>query len=247
MNREDIINKIRQTLEPLEFVYAMWLEGSDANGHLDEYSDIDINVDVEDEQVEQVFEIVEGLFELDFYYDNSGDNKQKQKIYHVKGTGRYLMIDFNLQPHSSNSSNSTFAFGDTIDVCKVLFDKAVVIRYVQPDTSEYKADHQYWLKESGYRFSQIDRVHKYVLRNQYPEAFIYYNKYVIEPIVFLLRMKYTPAKLGYYMVHISQHIPEYELVKLNRLLQVQNVESIGNNLEFAKAWYNELTRKNPDA
>lgn len=56
----------------------------------------------------------------------------------------------------------------------------------------------------------------------------------------LIRMKYTPSKLEYHMIHISHHIPKDELEKLNNLLKVSSVNDIENNLEFAKKWYNEL-------
>ena len=240
ISRQEIINKYVSALKPLEYVYAMWLEGSDANGHLDEYSDIDINVDVADEHEAEVFSLVENLFELDAIHIISGYSKHKQRVYHIKGTSEYLMIDFNLQPHSCNSQNSTFRYNDNIDVNITLFDKANVIKYVEQNPNEYASEHLYWLKESEYRFSQLCRVHKYTLRNQYPEALIYYNKYVVEPLVMLIRMKYTPSKLEYHMIHISQHIPKDELEKLNKLLQVSSVSDIANNLEFAKKWYNEL-------
>ena len=240
ISRQEIINKYKSTLEPLEYVYAMWLEGSDANGQLDEYSDIDINIDVADEYEAEVFKLIESLFEYDSIYDTSGNSKQKQRIYHIKETSEYLMIDFNLQPHSCNSENSTFVYNDEIDVNLTLFDKANVIKYVELNPKWYAKEHQYWFKESKYRFSQLCRVRKYTLRNEYPEAFIYYNKYVVEPIVMLLRIKYTPAKVNYHMIHISRHIPKNELQKLNRLLQVSNVDDIANNLDYAVKWYNCL-------
>lgn len=105
---------------------------------------------------------------------------------------------------------------------------------------EVVSEKRYWEKESTYRFSQISRVEKYCLRGLYPEAFVYYQKYVVEPLVFTLRMKYTPTKIWYYMVHISDHIPQEEVEKLNRILQVSGVDDIMANLQFAVEWYHEL-------
>jgi len=65
---------------------------------------------------------------------------------------------------------------------------------------------------------------------------------VVAPLVFTLRRKYTPTKIGYYMVHISDHIPQVEVEKLNRVLQVSGVEDILANLTFAEEWYRELTK-----
>ena len=78
------------------------------------------------------------------------------------------------------------------------------------------------------------------MRGLYPEAFIYYQKYVVEPLVFILRSKYTPTKIWYYMVHISDHIPQAEVEKLNRILRVSSVDDIMENLHFAEEWYHAL-------
>ena len=72
---------------------------------------------------------------------------------------------------------------------------------------------------------------------------MYYQKYVVEPLVFTLRRKYTPTKIWYYMVHISDHIPQTEVERLNRILQVSGVKDILANLSFAEEWYQELTRE----
>ena len=67
-----IIEKLSEALEPLPYVYAFWLEGADAAGTADEYSDIDFWVDFEDDYEEQAYEAVEnalsGLSEIDYKY-----------------------------------------------------------------------------------------------------------------------------------------------------------------------------------
>ncbi|NLM61924.1 MAG: hypothetical protein GX193_07595, partial [Clostridiales bacterium] len=50
---------MKERLEPLHFVYAMWLEGADAVCAVDEYSDIDIWVDFEDAYEEEAYQAVE--------------------------------------------------------------------------------------------------------------------------------------------------------------------------------------------
>ena len=41
LDRNTIINKLEESLKPLPFIYALWLEGADATDTVDEYSDID--------------------------------------------------------------------------------------------------------------------------------------------------------------------------------------------------------------
>lgn len=57
--REEIVETITAALEPLDFVLALWQGGSAAHGYTDEWSDIDIEVIVEDNCVEEIFDIVE--------------------------------------------------------------------------------------------------------------------------------------------------------------------------------------------
>jgi hypothetical protein len=56
--RENIIVKLRKALGPPPYIYAFWLEGADAIGTEEEYSDIDFHVDFENEYEKQTYEAV---------------------------------------------------------------------------------------------------------------------------------------------------------------------------------------------
>ena len=238
MNRDDIIESLVEILKADQHVHAIWLEGSDANGNLDKYSDIDLCADIDAEAIDGIFTKIHKNFDIDSSHENRHCDAQRQLVFHIKQTERFLMVDFNAYLHGV--ADMVFIKGDNIDACKVLFDQEGIIRYKEYDPNDDSDARSYWKKESRYRFGQINRVEKYCLRDLYPEAFIYYNKYVIEPLVYLLRSKYTPTKLGYYMVHISNHIPKAEGDKLNRILRISCSEDILANLPFAENWYREL-------
>lgn len=241
MNRESIISTIVKVLQGEECVHACWLEGSDATGKVDEYSDIDICICVDEEAVDAVFQKVQNIFETDYVHVNGPDDSESQLVFHVADTDKYLMVDFNA--YFYGKANTTFVTGDRIDVCKVLFDKKEIIQYKDYDPTEGAGDCAYWKEESAYRFSQICRVEKYCLRGLYPEAFVYYQRYVVEPLIFTLRRKYTPTKIWYHLVHISDHLPKEEVERLNRILKVASVEDILGNLSFAKEWYENLIKE----
>ena len=240
LSRTSLIEHMQALLEPMPTVHAMWLEGADANGYLDDYSDIDLYMDVDDEAIEAVLQMIEQRFTMDYRHENQSGNACRQIVYHVFGTSQYWMIDLNVQPHSNNSKNSTFERGDTIDVCKVLFDKSDVIRIKDVNLADYRSEQAFWLDESDYRFSQLSRVRKYVLRRQFPEAWIYYYKYVVEPLTAMLRILYTPTKLGYHLVHISQHLPDEQTARLTAILQIASLADIDRNLDAAYTWYEDL-------
>lgn len=248
MERNTIVEYLKEKLEPLPYVYAMWLEGADANGTLDEYSDIDIYIDIEDKNEMDAIEAVEKalneLGEVDYkYIMNHNHPKLRQRIYHMKDASEYLMIDFCWQLHSRNREEYTYIRGNKIEAAKVIFDKDNIIRYKDEDPKDYKEYNEECIDDCKYRYSQHSRVIKYVYRNQYPEAYAYYNRYVVEPLITLLRLIYTPAHIDYYLIHISSHIPEDERVKLEYFLKNSSLKDISDKIPQAQKWFNELLER----
>jgi predicted nucleotidyltransferase len=129
INKNMIIAKLNDALKPLPYIYAFWLEGADANGLADEYSDIDIWVDFEDEYEEQAYEVVEialtGLAEIDYKYVKGHGSKISSRCYHLAGTSEYLMLDFNWQFHSRPKDEYVF-FEDNKIEGYIYFDDGIV-------------------------------------------------------------------------------------------------------------------------
>ncbi|MPN00462.1 hypothetical protein SDC9_147657 [bioreactor metagenome] len=248
INSEIIIKKLKEELEPLQYVHAMWLEGADAIGQADEYSDIDIYIDIEDEHEQEAIDKVENILsrvsEIDYkYVMNHGHPKLRQRIYHLKGSSEYLMIDFCWQLHSRDKEEYVYIKGNTIEAAKVIFDKSEIIRYKDYKEEDYKSFNIEALEECKYRYSQHCRVEKYIHRGMYLEAYAYYNRYVLEPLINVLRMIYTPAHAHYYLIHISQHLPKNEVEKLQFFAQVSSLKDIEDKIPQAKIWFSELVER----
>ena len=243
MDRDIIIRQLKQALEPLPYAHALWLEGADAGGTVDEYSDIDFWLDFEDAHETQAIAAVESALEslapIDYkYVMRHGHPKIRQRIYHLRGTSEYLMIDFCWQLHSRE--DGILIEGDPIEAAMVLFDKSNVVRYKSLDPADYAHDNAARLEECKYRYTQHIRVIKYVRRGLYPEAYVYYNRYVVEPLVDVLRLIYTPAHGDYHLVHISQHIPADMLERLEYFLRITTTEDIEKKTLEAQTWFADL-------
>ena len=248
ISRDNITNKLREALEPLPFIYAFWLEGADAIGTVDEYSDIDYWVDFADEYEEQAYEAVEtalsDLSEIDYKYVMRHDHpKIRQRIYHLAGTSEYLMIDFCWQLHSRPKDEYAYIENDTIEAVKAIFDKDNIIRYKPLDLSAFAEWNKRRFEEAKYRRTQYIRAEKYVRRGQYLEAYAYYNRYVLEPLIDLLRLIYTPAYANYYLIHISQHIPEVERERLEYFARISSLDNIEEKIPQAGRWFDELAER----
>ena len=234
--REKIIMDIKDALEKNTTVYALWLEGSDALGCADEYSDLDFVADVEDGHEEE-------LGNLDLHekvYVNHP--KIKQKIYHIKDTSDYLILDFNIQSHSRKKEESTFVRGDIVEAAHVLFDKCGVVTWKDEDykVSDHKEEILNRLVDLKSRYQQHSRVIKYIKRNQFLEAYMYFMKYVVDPIIQLLRFKYTPKHDYLYLIHISSHIPERERLLLESFFKVTSVDDIYKNTKQSREIFDEI-------
>jgi len=244
--KEKIIEKLREKLGPLSYIYALWLEGSEANGTSDEYSDIDLWADIDDEHETEAIEITEAalceIAAFDYKYIMSHDHPQiRQRIYHLENAGEFLMIDFCWQLHSRPKDSYVYYENDTVESVKAIFDKDNIIRYKPLDLSEFSARNIDSLNEMKYRYTQHSRVLKYVRRKQYLEAFAYYQRYVLEPLVCLLRIIYTPAYADYGYIHISKHIPKEKAEKLEYIAQISSLDDIIKKLSEAEQWFRELT------
>jgi len=244
--KEKIIEKLKEKLEPLSYIYALWLEGSEANNTSDEYSDIDLWVDIDDEYEAEAIEITEAalceIATFDYKYIMDHDHPQiRQRIYHLEGTDEYLMIDFCWQLHSRPKDNYVYYENDTVESVKVIFDKDNIIRYKPLDLSVFSDYNTGLLNEMKYRYTQHCRVLKYVKRKQYIEAFAYYQRYVLEPLVSLLRIIYTPAYADYGYIHISRHIPKEKNKKLEYFVQISSFDDITKKTNEAEQWFEELT------
>lgn len=245
ITEKEITEVLKNVLQPLPYVYAFWLEGSFAMGYADEYSDIDYWIDVEDDCVREALEHVEtalkSLGELDGR-DETGNGHPKlgQVVYHIKGSSPYLVLDFNWQLHSRDRKEYHYITNDIVEGALVIFDKDNVVRLEEADEQEIASNKVKCKQECDYRYSQHMRVTKYINRGTFPECYAYYNRYVIEPLVMLLRLKYTPLYPYHYLLHISKHMPQTVINRLDKLIQVTTLEEMEIAMKEAEKWYQEL-------
>ncbi len=245
ITEKDITKVLKEELLPLPYVYAFWLEGSFAMGYADEYSDIDYWIDVEDDYVKDALLHVETalsrLGALD-EKDETGNEHPKlgQMVYHIEGSSPYLVLDFNWQLHSRDRKEYHYIKDDIVEGASVIFDKDNVINYEEADIQEIAKNRDNCLPECDYRYSQHMRVKKYILRGDYPESYAYYNRYVIEPLVILLRLKYTPLYPYHYLLHISKHMPGEVVARLEEFIKITSFKEMEAAMEKAEEWYREL-------
>jgi len=245
ITREKIVGIVRDGLKDNSAVLAMWLEGSAASGHADEYSDIDIWLDVEDSKEQMMLnktkEILEKIGPLDYDYQRRKHPHPKitQRFFHIKGTSEFLLIDLNVQSHSRDFFFTKNKEGEDV---QVIFEKGGSLKFQEFDEEEIKKEIDEKKPDLVKLFKLTHGVDGEIARNNFLEALMYYHKFILEPLVDLLRIEHCPAKHGFYLKHIGRDLPEDIVARLEDLYKVNSVEELRQKLQKAKEWFDEIVK-----
>jgi len=246
LDRDFIINYIKEYTMSKDYVYAMWLEGADGLNQVDEYSDLDFWFDVEDSKrdafIEELIEKISEIGKID-----SRMNKISSEIYqsniHLENTSEFLTLDLAAQNDSRDRYATCFTKGSITEVPLVIFDRKNIISFKEPDKIN-KEELTNIFEEKKNRILQYSRVTKYIKRNQYLECFMEYDKQIVKPIITIARIIYTPDIYDYELCHITRHLPKEIVEKIEKLCKVSSFEDIEKNiklsLEMLDSFENEL-------
>lgn len=244
INRKIIIAALEKHFKPNRQVYAFWLEGADSNNAVDAYSDIDIWFDVTDGQEDKIMCDVQKIFsklgELDLVHKyNHPDSKIKQTYFHIKGTPEFLLLDVCIQSHSRLAP---FIREKTHEAPLAIFDKKKV-------TKLYPLNHKAFAKELKTRVEDLQktvaqkaRMTKYIHRNNFLETISYYHKWILQPLVEILRIKYLPITQDVHLSHISHHLPKKIVDQIENLYKVNSVKDIALKSKKAINWFNKTVK-----
>jgi predicted nucleotidyltransferase len=238
--RQEILRFLQVKLEPHESVHALWLEGADARSIVDEFSDLDVWLDVEDGHEENVLKHIEQylneLAPLDFVYRKPDFHPHiKQCFFHLANTSEFLIIDVCIQSHSRE-----LEFGPN-DPVKIIFDKSNVICFKQ-DTEKINVLEQAKALQSQVLLYRV-WVLKALKRGHWLEAVSYYFECVLEPLARVLRLHYTPEKVEYGFKHFDQDLSEDVVAQLKTLTRVDSGERLESNLNKAVEWLNGVVKE----
>ncbi|UCC16185.1 MAG: hypothetical protein JSU58_07370 [Dehalococcoidales bacterium] len=226
IDRVRIIKAIESGLKDNPAVFAFWLEGADSTDTVDLYSDIDVWLDVRDREEQAIFDEVERILaevaRIDFIYESEHSHpKIRQKAIHLKGTSEYLLIDVCIQSHSRDYEFIRGIGDDPL----VIFNKGG-IRFRDANEAELTqllTDRIHHIKNI---FTQQFRVLSKIERSEFLEAWMYYSKWTLQPLVELLRIKYSPHKYDHYFKHIRRDLPGEVVSQLEDLVIVSNIKDI---------------------
>ena len=107
LSRKEILAALKNKLEPLADVNAMWEGGAVCFDRFDEWSDIDLQFDVNDDFYDEALKIImdtlEALGPIDLRYDlpQPTSHGHFQTFIRLKSTSPFLLLDMVVMKHSN--------------------------------------------------------------------------------------------------------------------------------------------------
>ncbi|MCJ7660434.1 MAG: hypothetical protein MUO67_14900 [Anaerolineales bacterium] len=215
------------------YTHALWEGGSAAFNQLDEWSDIDLHLVVDDEHVNDAFNVVDRALEtlspieLKYELPQPTWHGHAQAFYRLEHGGRFMIVYMVvMQLSHPDKYLETELHGQAM----VHFDKSAV---VQPPMFDWDA-HQLLLKE---RLATLDETFdlfqfltlKEINRGNDLEAVSFYYSFTLNPLVEVLRIKHTPARYNFSTRHIHYDLPAEVLNELRELFFVVDVDDLHAN------------------
>jgi hypothetical protein len=106
LTRQQILDAVIAALQPLDYVFAMWEAGAAAFNRLDQWSDLDLMIDADDERtvdVQAAFEAaIQELSPIQLKYEEPQPtwHGHAQAFYRLRDASPFLMLDVVFLKHS---------------------------------------------------------------------------------------------------------------------------------------------------
>jgi hypothetical protein len=211
LDRSRILAALRQALEPEASVLAMWEGGAAAWARTDAWSDIDLQVLVEDQQVGAVFTLMERTLEslspieLRFAVPQPTWHGHDQVFYRLRDADENLLIDLAVMKRSSkNQLRERERHGERV----IHFDKTGEAAPIALDRTALKRRIEDRLTQLRVAFSMFQCLtKKELLRGNPLGALVFYHSHTLGPLLTLLRIRHCPERFDFGLRYSALDLP----------------------------------------
>jgi predicted nucleotidyltransferase len=242
--RQILLEKIVSTLQPLDFVLALWQGGSIACGYTDEWSDLDVAVIVEDNSVEKTFDIVEkslteiAEIELKYRVPEPTWYGHSQCFWRIEEISPFLLIDFAILKRSSHNDFLEIERHGNVPIA---FDKANLIVPPPLDKNQHFSQMRSRINELKVRFDLLrPLVKKEIYRGHLAEAIGNYHTWTLLPFVEILGMLYRPHRSDFKLKYFSRDFPPEIVDRITPLFCIANLEDLAAKQQIAESYFAEI-------
>ena len=240
LTREIIIQALVDALEPLGYIHAFWEGGAVAFDRVDDYSDIDLYLVVDDEKVDDTFLAVERtLRSLSPITQKHGVFEPSlpglfQAFYRLQDASEYLMIDVAVFKLSSpDKLLETEIHGHPV----FYFNKSSKVKQSPLNKEAFAEKLQ---KRSKGLQGEFDMFHNLVQKEIYRgnplEAIAFYHM-LLAWLVEALRIQYNPLHHDFRMRYIHYELPSEVVSKLGRLCFIKDKDDLQKKYDEVVRWF----------
>lgn len=236
---------VHNALAALPWTHALWEGGSAAFGRADQWSDVDLQVDVDDDKVAETFDAVEAALatvatvDLVFVVPEPAWHGHSQRFYRFADAPPWLMLDLCVIRHRNPGK---FIEPELHGHARVLFDRAGLFHRPPPvDRNAMEQQARAKLAAVTVRFELFQPfVTKEVWREHPLDAWHFYQGLTLAPLITLLRMKHDPLRYDWSARYLHHLLPKAGAEKLTRLSYVGSPAELPARQTEAIAWFREL-------
>ncbi|MBN1504825.1 MAG: hypothetical protein JW952_07180 [Candidatus Eisenbacteria bacterium] len=247
IGREQVLPALKAALEPLDYVHAMWEGGAVSFDRIDEMSDIDLYVDVEDSRVADVFPVVEESLErlagikLKYCVPLPPSHPYAQAFYRLKHASEFLLVDVAVMKHGAEDK---FLEPEIHGKALFHFNKNGAVAVPHVDADKFVENLRGRVEKMKARFEMFRCfVPREMKRGNYVEALDLYTRLVLELLLEALRMKHRPLHYNFRTHHILYDLPRDVVERLRALYFVSDETDLARKLGLAEEWFWQTVRE----
>lgn len=247
VSRTDILNRLSSSLEPLEYVRALWEGGAIGYGRLDEWSDVDLYLLVDDDRVADAFAAIEGalgsLSPIAVKYDVGPTPHPgvHQAFYRLERTSEFLVLDVAVV---TMGAPDKFLEEETHGAPHFLFRKGTDVPVPVLDRGALRAKAAKRVERLRLRMDMFQAfVQKEMNRGHAIEAVDAYRAVVLGSLTELLRIRYNPVHHEFQTRYLYSELPPDVAERLEGLYFVRDMEDLARKYASARQWFDELHRE----
>lgn len=243
LNRQDILAALKTAMEPRPYVHAMWEGGAAAFNRVDEWSDIDLQFDVDDDRAPEAQAVVEETLSSLSPFTHRYEMPQPtwhghyQTFYQFQNASPYLLLDLVIMKHSAPDKYiQPEVHGNPI----VHFDKSGVIvapPFNRVERAAKMAGRIAAMREQFPMFQTLTT--KEIHRHNYLEAMAFYNAWTLRPLLEVLRIRYCPDRFDFFSRYVYYDLPKDVMAQVEPLYYVSNPDDLVVKQQKAEQLFNE--------
>jgi predicted nucleotidyltransferase len=245
VSRQRIIDALAMAFKACPFALAAWLGGSDATGRTDAWSDIDLQVLVEDDRVEDGFrvarEALEALSPIAHRHRLPQDSDEcEQEFVSLRDADEAHFVDLVILPRSAPER---YLEEERHGTPLVLFDRSGEIRPAPLDRQELAKRMAARLAGLREKFPLFQtQVLRAIRRGQPACAAAAYCAMTFRPLVDLLRIRHCPDRFDFGPRYLDRDLPDDVREEVEAIALPGSLAEAEEFLDRARALFEETLR-----